>query len=206
MDAGEYGEYGKRPRDEGVGEGLTGGEPVGAAVGGGAGAAQASVARREAWMAIAVRWLVLIAAFLAAVVFAAALARVTLVAVPGAVGQVHSNVRPGDSLRHYLLHATTFDAGRQVGGNVLLGVPFGLLLPVLWPKARGLFRVLLRTAAVMVLVELVQGALITGRAFDIDDVLLNTTGALVGYLLLGRRLAGTVQRRPGRRGADGPGR
>ncbi|MFE2723047.1 VanZ family protein [Kitasatospora sp. NPDC059327] len=88
---------------------------------------------------------------------------------------------------------------------MLLGLPFGLLLPVLWPRARGLFRVLLRTAAVMLLVELVQGALITGRAFDIDDVLLNTTGALLGYLLLGRRLARTVQRRPGRRADVDPG-
>ncbi|WP_435796455.1 VanZ family protein [Kitasatospora indigofera] len=130
------------------------------------------------------------------VAFAVVLARLTLVSVPGAVGQVHSNVRPGDSLRHYLLYATTVDAARQVGGNILLGLPFGVLLPVLVPKARGLFGVLLRTAGVMLLVELVQGALITGRAFDIDDVILNTTGALVGYLLLGRRAGRAVHRRP----------
>ncbi|MFJ8042393.1 VanZ family protein [Kitasatospora sp. NPDC096147] len=159
---------------------------------------------RRSWTAVAARWLVLTAAFLASVAFAAALARVTLVPVPGAVGQVHSNLRPGDSLHHYLTRATTLDAARQVGGNVLLGVPFGLLLPVLWPKARGAFRVLVRTAAVMLLVELVQGALITGRAFDVDDVLLNTTGALLGYLLLGRRLTRVV--RSGRRPRRLPGR
>ncbi len=79
----------------------------------------------------------------------------------------------------------------QIGGNVVLGVPFGVLVPVLIPKARGILRVLLLTAVVMLLVELVQGTLITGRAFDIDDVILNTSGALVGYLLLD---------------ADGPGR
>ncbi|WP_371477106.1 VanZ family protein [Kitasatospora sp. NBC_00315] len=150
---------------------------------------------RRSWRRTAVKLLVLLAAFVGMVAFAVALARITLVPVPGAVGQVHSNLRPGDSLRHYFLHATTLDAARQVGGNVLLGVPFGVLLPVLWPRARGLFRVLIRTAAVMLLVELVQGALITGRAFDIDDVILNTTGALLGYLLLGRRLARTVTRR-----------
>nr|WP_258050354.1 VanZ family protein [Streptomyces finlayi] len=44
----------------------------------------------------------------------------------------------------------------------------------------------------MILVELVQGALITGRAFDVDDVLLNTTGALLGYLLIGRRMGRAV--------------
>jgi glycopeptide antibiotics resistance protein len=45
------------------------------------------------------------------------------------------------------------------------------------------------------LVEFAQGALITGRAFDIDDVILNTSGALVGYLLLGRRLGRVVHAR-----------
>ncbi|WP_374200260.1 VanZ family protein [Streptomyces sp. AC555_RSS877] len=51
------------------------------------------------------------------------------------------------------------------------------------------------TALVMLLVELVQGALVTGRAFDIDDVLLNTSGALLGYLLIGRRLGRAVHPR-----------
>ncbi|GHE25372.1 hypothetical protein GCM10018781_76720 [Kitasatospora indigofera] len=150
----------------------------------------------RSWRAVLLRALALLTAFVGMVAFAVVLARLTLVSVPGAVGQVHSNVRPGDSLRHYLLHATTVDAARQVGGNILLGLPFGVLLPVLVPKARGLFGVLLRTAGVMLLVELVQGALITGRAFDIDDVILNTTGALVGYLLLGRRAGRAVHRRP----------
>jgi glycopeptide antibiotics resistance protein len=95
---------------------------------------------------------------------------------------------------------------KQIGGNVVLGVPFGVLVPVLIPKARGILRVLLLTAVVMLLVELVQGTLITGRAFDIDDVILNTSGALVGYLLLGRRIGRAVhpkRRRQGRRNRRG---
>lgn len=148
-----------------------------------------------------VRVLVLIVAFAGMVAFAVALAEVTLTPVPGAVGEVHSNVRPGDSLRHYLLYATTMDAVRQVGGNILLGLPFGVLLPVLRPRALGLLRVAFDTALVMLLVELVQGALITGRAFDVDDVILNTTGALLGYLLIGRRVGRAVHRRPAARPA-----
>ena len=60
---------------------------------------------------------------------------------------------------------------------------------------RGLLRVGVLTMLVMSLVELVQGAVVPGRAFDIDDVILNTTGALVGYLLLGRRLGRAVHPR-----------
>jgi len=47
----------------------------------------------------------------------------------------------------------------------------------------------------MLLVEFAQGALVTGRAFDVDDVILNTSGALIGYLLLGRRLSRAVHAR-----------
>lgn len=45
------------------------------------------------------------------------------------------------------------------------------------------------TVTVMVVIELVQGALVPGRAFDIDDAILNTSGALLGYLLVGRRIS-----------------
>jgi glycopeptide antibiotics resistance protein len=148
-----------------------------------------------------VRLLVMLVAFAAMVAFAAALARLTLQPSPASEALTHSNLRPGRSLRAYLDQPELRDAVRQIGGNLLLGIPFGVLLPVLVPGARGILRVLLLTAAVMLMVELVQGALITGRAFDIDDVILNTTGALIGYLLLGRRLSRAVHPRERRRKA-----
>ncbi len=78
---------------------------------------------------------------------------------------------------------------------MVLGIPFGVLVPVFAPRARGILKVLLLTATVMLLVEFAQGALITGRAFDIDDVILNTSGALIGWVLLGRRLGRAVHAR-----------
>ncbi|MGW1506079.1 hypothetical protein ACWCQW_47820 [Streptomyces mirabilis] len=45
----------------------------------------------------------------------------------------------------------------------------------------------------MLLVTLVQATDIAWRALDIDDAALNTTGALVGCLRLGRRLGRTVR-------------
>ncbi|MPY41367.1 VanZ family protein [Streptomyces phyllanthi] len=134
------------------------------------------------------------------VAFAVALARLTLQPSPASEELTHSNLRPGRSLEAYLNQPALRDAVKQIGGNILLGVPFGVLLPVLAPGARGILRVPALTALVMLLVELTQGAVITGRAFDIDDVILNTTGALLGYVLLGRRL-GRVVHPPGR-GAD----
>ncbi|AVH55010.1 MULTISPECIES: VanZ family protein [Streptomyces] len=141
---------------------------------------------------LAVRLMAMALAFAAMVAFAAALARLTLEPSPASEALTHSNLRPGRSLRAYLDQPELRDAVKQIGGNLLLGIPFGVLLPVLVPRALGILRVAALTAAVMLLVELIQGALITGRAFDIDDVILNTAGALVGYLLLGRRLGRAV--------------
>lgn len=120
--------------------------------------------------------------------FAVALAKVTLQPSAASVDLTHTNFRPGDSIRMYLAQPAFRDTVKQIGGNLLLGVPFGVLLPVLIPRARGALRVTVVTATVMLLVEVAQGALVEGRAFDIDDVILNTAGALIGYLLLGRRM------------------
>ncbi|MEU9026669.1 VanZ family protein [Streptomyces sp. NPDC048383] len=143
----------------------------------------------------ALRVLAMLGAFVGTVLFSIALARVTLEPSAASAALVHSNVHPGASIEAYMEGASVKDAVKQLGGNILLGVPFGVLLPVLLPQARGLLRVALTTAVVMMLVELIQGALVTGRAFDVDDVILNTSGALLGYLFLGRRMGRAVHPR-----------
>ena len=142
-----------------------------------------------------IRTLAMLVAFAAMVGFAVVLSHLTLEPSQASVNLTHTNLQPGDSIRNYLRQPAFQDTVKQLGGNIVLGMPFGLLLPVLVPRARGLVRVTLVTAAVMLLVELVQGALITGRAFDIDDVILNASGAFLGYLLLGRRLGRAVHPR-----------
>ncbi|MFE6844727.1 VanZ family protein [Streptomyces sp. NPDC057686] len=137
----------------------------------------------------------MVTAFAGTVLFGVVLARLTLEPSAASAALVHSNVRPGHSISAYLEGASTVEAARQLGGNLLLGLPFGVLLPVLLPPARGLLRVGAVTVCLMTLVELVQGALVTGRVFDIDDVVLNTAGALLGYLLVGRRLGRAVHPR-----------
>ncbi|MEU9162075.1 VanZ family protein [Streptomyces sp. NPDC048424] len=143
----------------------------------------------------AVRALAMVAAFAGTVAFSVVLARLTLEPSAASAALVHRNIHPGRSINAYLDGTSTIEAVRQLGGNLLLGVPFGVLLPVLLPPARGLLRVAAVTVCLMTLVELTQGALVTGRVFDIDDVLLNTAGALLGYLLIGRRLGRAVHPR-----------
>ncbi|WP_432587855.1 VanZ family protein [Streptomyces sp. HD1123-B1] len=144
--------------------------------------------QRDSWQAQAARVLVLLLAFVCMVGFAVALAGATLVPSPGSSDLVHTNMRPGASLRAYLDQPAFQDTVKQIGGNVLLGAPFGVLLPMLMPRARGAVRVVLVTGLVMVMVETAQGLIVEGRAFDVDDVILNTSGALLGYVLIGRLL------------------
>lgn len=144
--------------------------------------------RQHSWGWNLVRAFVMAVGFVCMVAFAVALAKVTLVPSPASVPLTHTNLHPGSSIRLYFNQPDWRDTIKQVGGNVVLGVPFGFLLPVIFPRTRGLVRVVLMTAFVMLTVEIAQGLLVSGRAFDIDDVILNTAGAFLGYLVLGRRL------------------
>ncbi|CDR08966.1 VanZ family protein [Streptomyces iranensis] len=152
------------------------------------GAREKALLQRTSFGARLARAMVLLLAFVCMVGFAAALAKATLVPQPGSVDLVHTNLHPGRSLRAYVDQPAFQDTVKQIGGNVLLGAPFGVLLPMLVPKARGAVRVVVVTALAMVAVETVQGLIVEGRAFDIDDVILNTSGALIGYVVAGRWL------------------
>ncbi|MER5460374.1 VanZ family protein [Streptomyces sp. NPDC002668] len=159
---------------------------------------------RTSWGRTALRVCALVAAFLALVAFSAVLARLTLAPSHASADIATSNLRPGHSLRQYAEDYTFLAACKQVGGNLVLGAPFGLILPVLVPRRLRMIRVVVLTALVMILVEMAQGAIVEGRAFDVDDVILNTSGALIAYVLLGRRIGHRFHTlaEPGRRALE----
>lgn len=137
-------------------------------------------------------------AVLVGLAFLAALGYVTLTPQPSARGQVVGNLDPGDSIRFYLDRPGVRTAIIEIGGNLVLLAPFGILLPVIFVSMRGAIRITAVCAAVSLCVETIQGTLIVGRAFDVDDVLLNTAGALLAYLFIGRRLSGYLHARRSR--------
>lgn len=133
------------------------------------------------------------------VVFLGVLAYVTLTPLPHAVGQAGGNTHPGWSIRQYLDRADIRAAITQLGGNVLLLAPLGALLPVVGRRFRHWYVVTGVCAVVSLVIEGVQGVFIVGRAFDIDDVMLNTLGGLLAYAFVGRFLARIVPERRRRR-------
>lgn len=69
----------------------------------------------------------------------------------------------------------------NLGGNIVMFVPLGLLLPQLW-NAQRLFPVFLLTVTgLIVLIEALQYATRLGIA-DLDDLILNDLGACLGFL------------------------
>lgn len=64
--------------------------------------------------------------------------------------------------------------------NVGLYVPLGLAMPFIYKKA-SLLKVFLTSLSASLVVELTQ--ILIGREFEMDDLLCNTLGAVMGYLL-----------------------
>lgn len=130
--------------------------------------------------------------------FAVVISRLTLQPDPGAGKYVHDNTHPGQTLRLYLDQPSVRAAVLEIGGNFALLMPLGVLLPVISARFRGPLRILLVVGLVSLCIETVQGTMIAGRAFDADDVILNTAGAVVAYLLIGRMVSRWAHRSTGR--------
>ncbi|CDX05185.1 VanZ-like protein [Desulfitobacterium hafniense] len=65
--------------------------------------------------------------------------------------------------------------------NILMVMPLGFLLPYLWKNFRNIFKVALTGFLFSVFIEFSQ--LFTNRLVDIDDLMMNTVGAVLGYII-----------------------
>lgn len=91
-----------------------------------------------------------------------------------------------DQMLYLLLHKTNTKllpfAFVNLAGNIICFIPFGLLLPRLWERTGSFWCFLVCTLGTVAVIELLQ--LFTMRGIcDIDDLLLNTVGALLGYII-----------------------
>ena len=69
----------------------------------------------------------------------------------------------------------------NVVGNVCVFVPFGVFLPMLFKKCQKFIPVLLLSFELSLVIEIVQLVTRVG-SFDVDDLLLNTIGGILGYI------------------------
>ena len=78
----------------------------------------------------------------------------------------------------------------NIAGNIVAFMPFGFFLPIIRKKKIGIFITTLLSFDFSLFVEVSQLYLRVG-CFDVDDLLLNTIGGFLGYIvyfvLIGRR-------------------
>jgi glycopeptide antibiotics resistance protein len=102
-------------------------------------------------------------------------------------GMSEDNVVPFATIRAQLMHLS-LSTIRQLVGNMLALVPLGIYAPELWPALRDWRKFVLVAIAFGVGIELTQyaGSLIEGftyRVTDVDDAIMNASGAVIAFLL-----------------------
>jgi Glycopeptide antibiotics resistance protein len=93
---------------------------------------------------------------------------------------VHGNFVPFKTILNYLSDSPTLGiAIRNLVGNIIIFVPLGFFVPLLRRSSKWK-TVLIVGLIISSIIEVVQGIFRVG-IFDVDDILLNTFGAIFGY-------------------------
>lgn len=97
------------------------------------------------------------------------------------------NLIPFKTLYEYLFVNNTSVSGwssvsiLNIFANTLLFLPLGLLTPLIWEKYDSFYKILTLGLISTCLIEFIQ--IFIGRSTDIDDVILNTIGVIIGYTI-----------------------
>lgn len=99
--------------------------------------------------------------------------------------EYHYNLIPFETVRLFWNYGDLVGKGAVIMnlyGNVLAFLPFGFFMPAVFKRCRRFLITTLLTAAFSAGVELVQLVTRVGIC-DVDDMILNTAGGALGYLL-----------------------
>ncbi|WP_419879288.1 VanZ family protein [Brevibacillus centrosporus] len=98
---------------------------------------------------------------------------------------IFQNTKPLHTLKDYFFHTESIGLSNMLYnllGNVGLFLPLGILVPTLFSSFQSIHRVFFTALAASLSIEFLQFWFALG-SFDVDDLLLNIVGALLGYLL-----------------------
>lgn len=100
--------------------------------------------------------------------------------------EIRYNIIPFKTIGSYIVGISNYKLDVwffNLFGNVLAFVPMGFLLPLIFSELRSVKAITITTFITSTILEVVQLILRLGIT-DIDDIVLNTIGGLMGYLLL----------------------
>lgn len=102
------------------------------------------------------------------------------------VWKLNSNIIPFHNVYEYITGTNRFNVDiiiHNTIGNILIFIPLGFFLPILFNKYNSLSKVFIVSLLLTCIIELLQFFLQLGQ-FDIDDIILNTIGGIAGYLII----------------------
>ncbi len=95
-----------------------------------------------------------------------------------------ANFEPFKTIKLYIRYysRTGINSFENLFGNILVFIPFGYLLTYVHPICRNILILLANSFLFIIGIEVFQLFSAFG-AFDVDDIILNCFGAIIGYLL-----------------------
>lgn len=91
------------------------------------------------------------------------------------------NFVPFRTMKNYVKYSGFLHTLTNIFGNILIFIPYGILVAEIFPKFRKLSKIFLLSFATSFFVEFIQ--FFIGRSVDIDDLMLNVVGSIMGYLI-----------------------
>ena len=97
-------------------------------------------------------------------------------------GSINYNLIPFRSMSAQIERITQWWALKNLLGNIIPFIPFGFLLPVTYKKFSSTISVFVIGLASILVIESFQFFTKLG-SFDVDDIILNMTGIVCGYVI-----------------------
>lgn len=94
-----------------------------------------------------------------------------------------NNFVPFASINELINHFYFMVPLKNILGNIVLFVPLGFILSLKFKQINNLLSVVLIGIFSSTLIEFTQ-LLLPNRAFDVDDIILNILGSMIGFLIL----------------------
>lgn len=95
------------------------------------------------------------------------------------------NLVPFKTIKNYIKYREYVSTGNliiNIIGNIVAFMPMGFFIPILYRNKRHLLEVLFFSSLISLIVEFLQYRFVVG-SFDVDDIILNTLGGGVGYIM-----------------------
>ncbi|MBU5668625.1 VanZ family protein [Peptoniphilus sp. MSJ-1] len=89
------------------------------------------------------------------------------------------NLVPFRTILNYIKYSGIWHTFLNVAGNIIIFIPLGILIPMIYKNYRNFKYILRISISLSFFIEFIQ--FFIGRSVDIDDLMLNVVGGLLGY-------------------------